>query len=121
MKEERHIIFFENHFQKFYLKQTIGVRKKIGYVFRVIKTVDKVPIKFLRHMKDGLYEIKVEYESNIFRVFCCFDRDKLVVLFNGYQKKTQKADRKSVDKAMKLKQKYFDNKNKANEQKRKNT
>jgi len=111
LKKERQILFFEKHFQQFYLKQTIGVRKKIGYVFSVIKTVDKVPVKFLRHLKDGLFEIKVEYESNIFRVFCCFDKGNLVVLFNGYQRKTQKADRKEVDKAMKLKQKYFDKKN----------
>ena len=118
MEKERQIIFFEKHFQQFYLKLNGGVRRKIGYVFRIIKTVDKVPIKFLRHLKDGLFEIRIEYESNIYRVFCFFDTGNLVVLFNGYQKKTQKADKGQVQNAMKLKQKYFDKKNKDDDQKR---
>jgi len=118
LEKERQIIFFEKHFQQFYLKLNGGVRRKIGYVFRIIKTVDKVPIKFLRHLKDGLFEIRIEYESNIYRVFCFFDTGNLVVLFNGYQKKTQKADKGQVQNAMKLKQKYFDKKNKDDDQKR---
>ena len=114
MDIEREIIFFENHFQKFYVIQTKAVRKKIAYVFRIIKTVDKVPSKFLKHLSgtDGLYEIRVEYEGNIFRIFCCFDAGKLVVLFNGYQKKKQKTDTIEIKKALKHKRKYFDQKDK---------
>ena len=59
---------------------------------------------------NGLYEIRIDYQSNIFRIFCCFDHGKLVVLFNGFQKKTQKTLRKEVDKAEKLMQDYFNNK-----------
>lgn len=59
---------------------------------------------------NGLYEIRIDYQSNIFRIFCCFDQGKLVVLFNGFQKKTQKTLRKEVDKAEKLMQDYFNNK-----------
>ncbi len=92
--------------------------RTIGYVFRVIRTVDKIPIKFLRHLKEGLYEIRIEYESNIYRVFCCFDTGNLVILFNGYQKKTQKTDKREVEKAMKLKQKYFEQKSKDNDKER---
>jgi phage-related protein len=68
-----------------------------------------VPKKFLTSMTgyDGLFEIRVEYQSNIYRVFCCFDKGKLIVLFNGYQKKTQKTPKNEIEKAMKLKDEYF--------------
>ncbi|MCJ8166542.1 type II toxin-antitoxin system RelE/ParE family toxin [Pontibacter sp. E15-1] len=56
---------------------------------------------------EGLYEVKVEYQSNIYRIFCCFDEGRLVVLFNGFQKKTQKTPKEQVEKAMRLKIEYF--------------
>ncbi len=59
---------------------------------------------------EGLFEIRVEYQSNIYRVFCCFDKGKLVVLLNGFQKKTQKTPKKEIEKAMRLKEEYFNQK-----------
>ncbi len=68
-----------------------------------------VPKKFLAPMTgyEGLFEIRVGYLSNIYWVFCCFDQGKLVVLFNGFQKKTQKTPKKEIEKAMRLKEDYF--------------
>jgi phage-related protein len=88
------------------------VKDKIQYVFELIRQVDQVPEKFLKHLTgtNGLYEIRIDYQSNIFRIFCCFDQGKLVVLFNGFQKKTQKTLPKEVEKAEKLMQDYFNNK-----------
>ena len=79
----------------------------------MIKQVEKVPLKFLSPMTgyDGLFEIRIEYQSNIYRIFCCFDEGRLVVLFNGFQKKTQKTPKKEIEKAMRLKNEYFKNKN----------
>ena len=109
----REIIFFERHFIEFYQKQNLKVKGKIQYVFEIIKQVQRVPKKFIKHLTgtDGLYEIRVEYQSNIYRIFCCFDRDKLVVLFNGFQKKTQKTPQKKIEKAKKLMKSYFEQKN----------
>jgi phage-related protein len=78
----------------------------------LIKQVDRVSEKFLKQLTgtDGLYEIRIEYQSNIYRIFCCFDEGKLVVLFNGFQKKTQKTPQKEIDKAEQLMQDYFNNK-----------
>ncbi|MDP4701224.1 MAG: type II toxin-antitoxin system RelE/ParE family toxin [Saprospiraceae bacterium] len=88
------------------------VKDKIQYVFELIRQVDQVPEKFLKHLTgtNGLYEIRIDYQSNIFRIFCCFDQGKLVVLFNGFQKKTQKTLPKEMEKAEKLMQDYFNNK-----------
>ena len=108
----RSIIFFDNHFIEFYQMQDQKVKDKIQYVFELIRQVDQVPEKFLKHLTgtNGLYEIRIDYQSNIFRIFCCFDQGKLVVLFNGFQKKTQKTLPKEVEKAEKLMQDYFNNK-----------
>ena len=114
MTTERQIIFHEHYFQDFYAEQTDKVREKIGYVFRVVKTVDKIPAKFLEHLTgtDGLYEIRVEVGSDIFRIFCCFDKGNLVVLFNAFQKKSQKTPKQEIEMAIKLKKEYFNLKNK---------
>ena len=114
---ERKIIFHGDHFMEFYLEQKPNVQEKIEFVFRIIRQVERVSKKFLDHMEgsDGLYEIRVEVGSNIFRIFCCFDEGKVVVLFNGFQKKTQKTPKNLIDKANKLMQEYFLLKKKNNE------
>ena len=108
----RKIIFFENHFLRFYQKQDEQVKEKIQYVFELLKQVERVPEKFLEHLTgtDGLYEIRVKCQSNIYRIFCCFDKGKLVGLFNGFQKKTQKMPNKELNKAKRLMKAYFEQK-----------
>ena len=68
----REIIFYENHFIEFYQQQDEKVKEKIKYVLELIKQVEKVPEKFLKHLTgtNGLFEIRIEYQSNIFRIFC---------------------------------------------------
>ena len=112
MNTQRQIIFYKNYFTDFYLMQSDKVQEKIEFVFKVICTVQRVPKKFLQHMSgtEGLYEIRVEFESNIYRIFCCFDKGKLVVLFDGFQKKTEKAPKSEIDLALKLKDEYFNSK-----------
>lgn len=114
MKTERKIIFHGHYFAEFYIKQTEKVQEKIEYVFKIVRTVQIVPKKFLEHMTgtDGLYEIRIEFQSNIYRIFCCFDKGNLVILFNAFQKKTQKTPKKEIELALKLKAEYFDNKKK---------
>ena len=105
----REIIFYQSHFTDFYQKQDEKVKSKIKYTLDLIRQVERVPEKFLKHMigYNGLYEIRVEQGSNIYRIFCCFDNDRLVVLFNAFQKKTQKTPRQESDKAVRLKRRIF--------------
>lgn len=112
MKKQREIIFFENHFLDFYMERNAEVREKIDYVFKIIMNVRKIPEKFLKHITgtSGLYEVKIEFEGNIFRIFCCFDKGNIVVLFNGFQKKSEKTPKNEIDMALKLKEKYFESK-----------
>lgn len=105
----RQIIFHGDYFLGFYKNLDVKVKAKIQFVFELIKQVDRVPDKFLAPIKGykGLFEIRIDYQSNIYRVFCCFDKGQLVVLLNGFQKKTQKTPKDEIDRAMRLKNEYF--------------
>ena len=108
----RTIITFKNYFEEFLNKQTQKVKDKIIWTFLLIEEVEKVPETYLKHLvgTDGLYEIRVQIGSDIFRIFCFFDEGKLVVLANGFQKKTQKTPKKEIEKALKIKEEYFNEK-----------
>jgi phage-related protein len=110
----RQILFYENHFLDFYKIQGDKVKAKIKNILELVKQVDRVPEKFLKHLygSDGVYEIRVEYQSNIYRIFCCFDKENLVILFNAFQKKTQKTPNSELEKAIRLKKEYFSTKTK---------
>lgn len=86
------------------------MQDKIDYVLFLVTHAERIPQKFLKHMEGqkGLYEIRVEAGNNIYRIFCCFDKGKLVVLFNGFQKKTQKTPKGEIELALKLMQEYFE-------------
>jgi len=107
---DRQIIFYGDYFIDFYKALDLKVKQKVKHVLELIRQVDRVPEKFLAPMSgyDGLFEVKIECQSNIYRVFCCFDEGKLIVLFNGIQKKTQKTPKNEIEKAMRLKKEYFE-------------
>ncbi|MDR0287633.1 MAG: type II toxin-antitoxin system RelE/ParE family toxin [Clostridiales bacterium] len=117
MNAQRHIIFHKQYFLDFYWEQPEKIQEKIEYVLKIIRNVQKVPKKFLDHITgtDGHYEIRIEFESNIYRIFCCFDNGNLVVLLNSFQKKTAKTPKKEIDLALKLKEEYFNPKEEKNE------
>jgi len=110
MEKKRQIIYFRDYFWDFFNCQTEKVKDKIDYVLFLITIADKIPKKFFQLITgfEGLYEIKVEFESDIFRIFCCFDKGNIVVLFNGFQKKTQKTPKKEIERALKIQAEYFE-------------
>ena len=109
---KREIIFYKHYFNEFYIAQNEKVRRKIAQVLVWLQILDRLPITILRSIegKKGLYEIRIEFAGDIFRVFCCFDKGALVILLNGFQKKTQKTPQSEIDKAEKLMKEYFDEK-----------
>jgi len=52
----------------------------------------------------------LQFGLDIFRIFCFFDEGKLVVLTNCFQKKTQKTPVEEIERAKKLKNKYYEDK-----------
>ncbi len=112
MERHRQIIYFKDYFLDFFNKQTEKVKEKIDHVLIVVTVVDRIPQKFFQQLEgtNGLFEIRVEFQSNIYRIFCCFDEGQVVVLFNGFQKKSQKTPSGELDKAVKIINEYFDEK-----------
>lgn len=112
MEKIRTIKLFKNYYKEFYVAQTKTVRDKINSVLKLVESQRIIPKKFFRIIEDsdGIYEIKVEIESNIYRVFCCFDEGAVVVLFHGIQKKSQKTPPKEIKRAELIKKEYFKSK-----------
>lgn len=104
----RTVFLYKTYFTDFFDKQKMKVKDKIIWTFRLIETLRLVPEAYLKHIEgtNGLYEIRVQLGSDIFRIFCFFDKGKLVVLANGFQKKTQKAPKSEIEKALKIKEEY---------------
>ena len=104
----RTIVLYKDYFSDFFSKQRKKVKDKITWTLRLIETIQNVPDDYLEHMHgtDGLFEIRVKQGSDIFRIFCFFDEGKIVVLANGFQKKTQKTPKSEIEKALKIKKEY---------------
>lgn len=106
--KHRTIIFYKNYFEDFFVKQRQKVRDKIIWTFTLIEDLPRVPEFYLKHIEntDGLYEIRVQMGSDIFRIFCFFDQGQLVVIANGFQKKSQKTPKQEIELALKIKGEY---------------
>jgi len=109
----RSILYYKNYFLDFFETLDSEVKLKFNWTLKLIATVEKVPDKYFKYIKDstGLFEIRVEFGGNIFRVFSFFDKGRLVILINGFQKKSQQTPKKEIERAEKLKKQYFDEKN----------
>lgn len=116
MMKVREVIAYKHYFEEFLLKQPKKVQNKIFKVVEAIETLERIPTQYLKHLEntDGLYEARIKLGSNIWRVFCFFDEGKLVILLNGFQKKTQKTPKNEISKALKLKLEYYASKSKKN-------
>ena len=88
------------------------VQKKINWTLQLIATIDRVPKKYFDHITNstGIFEIRVEVGTDIYRVFSFFDKGNLIILINGFQKKIQKTPKSEIELAEKLKKQYFDEK-----------
>lgn len=111
----REVITYKNYFEDFFKEQPRKVQDKIIKILDILENVERVPITYLKYIEgtNGLFEVRVQLGSNIFRIFCCFDGDRLVVLFSGFQKKTQKTPPKEIDRAVRIMSEYYNDKNNA--------
>ena len=109
----REVILYKDYFEDFFKQQSRKVQDKIIKVLDILETVERVPMTYLKYVEgtNGLFEIRVQLGSDIFRIFCCFDGNKLVVLFSGFQKKTQKTPSKEINRALRIMNEYYNDKN----------
>ena len=104
----RIVILYKNYFTDFFKKQKQKVKDKILWTFKIVETQLQIPTDFFEHISgtDGLYEIRIKQGSDIFRIFCFFDEGKLIILANGFQKNSQKTPKSEIEKALKIKEEY---------------
>ncbi|MEI8086738.1 MAG: type II toxin-antitoxin system RelE/ParE family toxin [Paludibacter sp.] len=107
---KREIVAYKHYFLDFLVTLSEQEKKKVFYVLDMLKTQERISAKFVKHIQEGLYEMRTEYNSNIYRLFFIFDDGKIVVLFNGFQKKTQKTPHSEIDKALKIMEEYYGSK-----------
>ena len=106
----RTVITYKAYFEDFFLKQRTKVKEKIIWTLNLIEEIERIPETYFQHIQDGLYEVRVKLGSDIFRIFCFFEKEKLIVLTNGFQKKTQKTPKQEIEKALKIMKEYEDEK-----------
>ena len=108
----RKVIAYKHYFEEFLTKQPVKVQNKIFKIIEAIETLERIPENYLKSISGtkGLYEARISLASNIWRVFCFFDHGKLVILLNGFTKKTQKTPKKEIQKAVRLMDEYFNEK-----------
>ncbi|MBW0176693.1 type II toxin-antitoxin system RelE/ParE family toxin [Sediminibacterium sp.] len=112
MTSKRSLFFYKDYFNEFYSQQTSKVQNRILWVLKIIEDIDRIPELYFKHLEntDGLYEIRVQSGSNIFRIFCFFDNNNIVVVGHGFQKKTQKTPYKEIERAEQIKREYYEEK-----------
>ena len=112
MDKIRTVITYKNYFKDFLLGQPQKIQDKIFKIIEIIEYQQRVPERYLKHLEgqQGLYEARITLGSNIWRVFCFFDKGKLVILLNGFQKKTQKTPKSEIEKAVLLMREYYNEK-----------
>jgi phage-related protein len=108
----REIFYYKHYYLEFFADLKPEAKKKFNWTLKLLTCVDRIPEKFLKHIEgtSGIYEIRVEAGSDIYRVFCFFDKGKIIVLGNGFQKKTAKTPQNELKLAERLKKEYFDEK-----------
>jgi phage-related protein len=112
MNRIREVIAYKDYFENFLKKQPIKVQNKIFKIIEAIETLERIPENYLKSIAGtkGLYEARISLASDIWRVFCFFDKGRLVILLNGFTKKTQKTPKREIDKALRLMNDYFNEK-----------
>ncbi|MDR1161766.1 MAG: type II toxin-antitoxin system RelE/ParE family toxin [Tannerellaceae bacterium] len=104
----RKVIAFGRYYKDFISSLTEKEVLKVKWILSLLETEDRLPTKFIKLIRDGLYELRINYNNNIYRIFFIFDEGQIVVLFNGFQKKTQKTPVSEIEKEIKIKEEYYE-------------
>ncbi len=112
----RQIIVYADYFKEF--KKTLSRKtlEKVYQIFIYVMTLERISERYLKAITSvkGLYEIRIEEGGNIYRIFCCLDEGNLVILFNGFQKKTQKTPAEEIERASRIMKEYTAKKERRN-------
>jgi phage-related protein len=109
----REIIFFETDFgdkpvEEFLAGLDAAVRAKVVRTLELLRTQQIMPTKFWKKLSGSdLWEVRVEYAGNIYRVLAAFAKNNRVILVHAFQKKSQKTPRRDMEIALQRQKRYF--------------
>ena len=104
------IIAYKRYYTDFMNSLSKPERLKILRALLLFETEDKIPYHYIKYLRNGIYEFRVSYINNEFRLFFIYDGETIVVLFNCIKKKSQKTPENEIKKAIKLKKEYYEQK-----------
>ncbi len=86
---------------------------KIAWVLRIVRDYERVSKEYFKKLvgTDDIWEIRIKFGKDIFRILCFFEKGKIIVLTNGFVKKSQKTPSSEIKLAEKRKKEYIARKN----------
>lgn len=83
--------------------------QKVLWVLRLIEELDIVPRQYFKKLVDseGIWEVRIQFGSDFFRILGFFASGVLLVLTNGFAKKTRKTPPQEIELAIRRKKEYL--------------
>ncbi|MEW6654749.1 MAG: type II toxin-antitoxin system RelE/ParE family toxin [Bacteroidota bacterium] len=110
----REIIFYKTANNKIPIEEFLESlsdkqAEKILWVLRLIKQLDRIPVEFFKKLEstDDIWEVRAGSGNNEFRLLGFWHKSNLIVLTNGFRKKSQKAPKTEIKLAESRKKKFF--------------
>lgn len=85
------------------------VAQKVAWVLRLLEDLDMVPITYFKKLigTEDIWECRIQYGSNIYRLFCFFESHSVVILTHGFEKKSMKTPRQEIERAESYRRDYL--------------
>jgi len=110
----REIIFYRTESDKCPVKEFLDSlngrqAQKVVWVLKLIEELIAVPKQYFKKLidSDELWEIRVQFEGNIFRILGFFDGRNVLILNHGFRKKSQKTPQREIELSKQRKKDYF--------------
>ncbi len=110
----RTIIYYKKENGKSPVKEYIDSldlksQEKILWTLRLLKEIDFLKEPYFKKMQntDDIWECRIKQGSNAYRLFFFFDKGTIIILTNGFSKKTQKTPPSEIEIAEKYKTDYY--------------
>ena len=104
----RKIVAYGGYYESFMKTLSSNERRKILKALLLFSEEEKIPYHYIKYIRDSIFEFRVSYENNEFRIFFIYDGNTIVVLLNCFKKKTQKTPQNEIEKAIRLKNEYYE-------------
>ncbi len=109
----REVIFYKTQngdcpIEKFLDALSAKQARKVTWVLQLVETLEIVPIQYFKKLggTDDIWEVRIDFGGDAFRLLGFFDEGKLIILTNGFAKKTQKTPASEIGFAEQRKKDY---------------